>query len=186
MSSAGIFTKKLTNVFDNFKTSFYENKLQIAIICVIFITLIAVYYKKIVMPQIFRKFVENREFVLPQSDNTETNASTNILGGTLGTNAQGSESATLYYFYTDWCPMCKKAAPELKALKSETNGVVNGINIIFRDIDCDADSATADKFSITGYPTIKLVYRDKTYEYDAKPDRVVLTKFLTEIFNNPT
>ncbi len=81
--------------------------------------------------------------------------------------------------------MCKQANPELKALKSETNGVVNGVNIIFRDVDCDADTATADQFNITGYPTIKLVYKDKTYEYDAKPDRIVLIKFLNDIFSNP-
>lgn len=168
--SSNTFTAKLTNVFGTAKLGFMNHKLKIAVICVIFISLAAVYYKKIVVPQLSKKFVENREFIPPQED-----------------GAKGlDETATLYYFYTDWCPMCKKAGPEFKALKSETNGIVNGINIIFREIDCDVDSAIADTFSITGYPTIKLVYRDKTYEYDAKPDRVVLIKFLTEIFNNPT
>ena len=28
-------------------------------------------------------------------------------------------------------------------------------------------------------------FEDKIYEYDAKPDRVVLNKFLNEIFTNP-
>lgn len=159
----------IATAFEPVKTAIFAHKLKIAVVFVIFITLAAIYYKKIIMPQLSKKFVENREFISPQQK-TETE----------------SETATLYYFYTDWCPMCKKANPELKALKSETNGVVNGVNIIFRDIDCDADSATADKFSITGYPTIKLVYKDKTYEYDAKPNRVVLNKFLTEIFTNPS
>jgi thiol-disulfide isomerase/thioredoxin len=151
-------------LFESFKNTLVNHKLKIAVITLIFIVIIAVFYKKIITPQITKKFVENREFV-PKESETET--------------------ATLYYFYTDWCPMCKQANPELKALKSETNGVVNGVNIIFRDVDCDADSATADQFNITGYPTIKLVYKDKTYEYDAKPDRAVLIKFLNDIFSNP-
>lgn len=151
-------------LFESFKNTLVNHKLKIAVITLIFIVIIAVFYKKIITPQVTKKFVENREFV-PKESETET--------------------ATLYYFYTDWCPMCKQANPELKALKSETNGVVNGVNIIFRDVDCDADSATADQFNITGYPTIKLVYKDKTYEYDAKPDRVVLIKFLNDIFSNP-
>lgn len=151
-------------LFESFKNTLVNHKLKIAVITLIFIVIIAVFYKKIITPQVTKKFVENREFV-PKESETET--------------------ATLYYFYTDWCPMCKQANPELKALKSETNGVVNGVNIIFRDVDCDADSATADQFNITGYPTIKLVYKDKTYEYDAKPDRAVLIKFLNDIFSNP-
>jgi len=155
---------KLGNMFETLKITLVDHKLKIAVVSLIFVVLVAVYYKKIIAPQLTKKFVENREFI-PQETEPET--------------------ATLYYFYTDWCPMCKQADPELKALKSETNGVVNGINIIFRNVDCDADAATADKFNITGYPTIKLVYKDKTYEYDAKPDRVVLIKFLNDIFSNP-
>jgi thiol-disulfide isomerase/thioredoxin len=165
--------KKLTK-------NFMDHKFFIAIICVIFITIAAVYYKKIVMPQLLRKFVENREFIPPQ----ETDGSPRPGPGP-GPGPAPTETATLYYFYTDWCPMCKNAVPELKALKNETNSIVNGVNIIFKDIDCDVDSETAEKFKITGYPTIKLVYRKKTYEYDAKPDRIVLTRFLTEIFKNP-
>ena len=98
-------------LFESFKNTLVNHKLKIAVITLIFIVIIAVFYKKIITPQVTKKFVENREFV-PKESETET--------------------ATLYYFYTDWCPMCKQANPELKALKSETNGVVNGVNIIFR------------------------------------------------------
>ncbi len=159
-----MITEFIRNTFETFKITLLNHKLKIAVVSLIFIVIISVYYKKIISPQISKKFVENREFIPKESE---------------------SETATLYYFYTDWCPMCKQANPELKALKSETNGVVNGVNIIFRDVDCDADTATADQFNITGYPTIKLVYKDKTYEYDAKPDRIVLIKFLNDIFSNP-
>ena len=159
-----MITEFIRNTFETFKNTLLNHKLKFAVVSLIFIVIISVYYKKIISPQISKKFVENREFIPKESE---------------------SETATLYYFYTDWCPMCKQANPELKALKSETNGVVNGVNIIFRDVDCDADTTTADQFNITGYPTIKLVYKDKTYEYDAKPDRIVLIKFLNDIFSNP-
>ena len=91
----------------------------------------------------------------------------------------GPKTATLYYFYTTWCPQCKKATPEWKAIQSATNGVVKGKNIIFKEVDCDSDTATADQFNITGYPTIKLIYDDKTYEYDAKPRKRGLIKIFT-------
>ena len=73
------------------------------------------------------------------------------------------------------------AATEWEALQSATNGVVKGVNIVFKEVDCDSDTTTADEFNITGYPTIKLVYDDKTYEYDAKPQKEVLLKFLHEV-----
>mgnify|MGYP003326278171 FL=1 len=43
----------------------------------------------------------------------------------------------------------------------------------------------ADEFGITGYPTIKLVYLDKVYEYDAKPSSDVLMKFVSTTVKPP-
>lgn len=89
--------------------------------------------------------------------------------------------ATLYYFYTTWCPLSKKANPEWEALQTKTNGVVKDVNIVFKEVDCDQDAALADKFNVTGYPTIKLVYNGTTYEYDAKPNRDTLLQFLNSV-----
>ena len=58
-----------------------------------------------------------------------------------------------------------------------------GKKVIFRKIDCDDESFTevVDKFNITDYPTIKLEFENKIYEYDAKPDRNTLNQFLEAI-----
>jgi len=127
---------------------------------VIFLVISLLYYKRIVAPKLEKKFVENREFV-PEEPETKI--------------------ATLYYFYTTWCPLSKKANPEWQALQDETNSVVKGVNIVFKEVDCDQDTATADKFKIVGYPTIKLVYNDTTYEYDAKPNKDTLLQFLNSV-----
>ena len=55
---------------------------------------------------------------------------------------------------------------------------VNGVRINFMEVDCDKDTATANKFKIEGYPTIKLVNNGRIVEYDAKPDSDTLQQFL--------
>ena len=131
-------------------------------IAVIFLIVFVYYYKKTIKPQLERKFVENREFTPKHSESEK-------------------KMATLYYFYTTWCPLSKKANPEWEALQTATNGVVKGVNIVFKEIDCDKDVAVADKFEINGYPTIKLVYDGTTYEYDAKPNKDTLIQFLESV-----
>ena len=46
------------------------------------------------------------------------------------------------------------------------------------EIDCDKDTAIAEKFKVEGYPTIKLVRGNQVIEYDAKPDIDTLNQFL--------
>ena len=130
----------------------------IIIVATIFVALSIYYYKTIIEPKLNKKYISNKEFIPPDDE---------------------SKTATLYYFYTTWCPQCKKASPEWKAIQS--TDTVKGVNIVFKEVDCDSDPATADQFNITGYPTIKLVHDDKTYEYDAKPNKEVLLKFLHEV-----
>tara|TARA_Y100000389_G_scaffold201961_1_gene245990 strand:+ start:971 stop:1429 length:459 start_codon:yes stop_codon:yes gene_type:complete len=129
-------------------------------IALIFLVISLYYYRNTIFPKIEKTFVENREFV-PEEPETKT--------------------ATLYYFYTTWCPLSKKSNPEWKALQDSTNGVVKDVNIVFKEVDCDENAALADKFNINGYPTIKLVYNGTTYEYDAKPNRDTLLQFLNSV-----
>ena len=143
-----------------------NHRILIASILTIFLVFGIVYYYKVVLPKLNPKYVDNREF-LPKDQ------------------AEAGVNATIFFFYTDWCPLSKQARPEFDAFKENTEGSVEGVTLIFREINCDDDTATADKYKITGYPTIKLVYRDKIYEYDAKPDRDILNTFLTDIFKNP-
>jgi thiol-disulfide isomerase/thioredoxin len=97
-----------------------------------------------------------------------------------------SNKAELLFFYADWCPHCKAAKPIWNDLKSEyENKTINGYQIIFTEVDCSEETSEVEKlmnqYSVEGYPTIKLVKDGKVIEYDAKPSKETLTKFLETV-----
>jgi thiol-disulfide isomerase/thioredoxin len=99
-------------------------------------------------------------------------------------SSRGSgKEAELLLFYVDWCPHCKTAKPEWAQVKSEYEGkTINGYQIIFTEINCTNESPDVEKmmntYKIEGYPTIKLLKDGQIIEYDAKPTKDTLVKFL--------
>ena len=98
-----------------------------------------------------------------------------------------NKTATLMLFYVDWCPHCKTAKPEWDTLKSEYEGkTINGYNLSFIEYNCTNETAETaelmDKYSIEGYPTIKLVKDNQIIEYDAKPTKSTMEHFLNTVF----
>ena len=90
-------------------------------------------------------------------------------------------SVKIWFFFTDWCPHCKKAKTPWKEFRSaiEATGVYKGHRIYFEEVDCDKDpNGYASEYDVTSYPTIKLTYNNKTYDYDAPTDKETLRKFL--------
>ena len=63
--------------------------------------------------------------------------------------------------------------------------IKNGYQIIFTEVDCSEETAEVEKlmnqYSVEGYPTIKLVKDGQVIEYDAKPSKETLTKFLNTV-----
>lgn len=97
-----------------------------------------------------------------------------------------NKTATLMLFYVDWCPHCKTAKPEWESLKAEYDGkMINGYTINFMDYNCTNESPEItqlmDKYSIEGYPTIKLVKDNQIIEYDAKPSKSTMEQFLNTV-----
>ena len=137
-----------------------NKKILIVIGCsAIFICAAIFVFLTYVKPKLNKQYVANKEFT--KTDSTINN------------------QADLYFFYTSWCPHCKSAKPTWEKLKQEVgNSQINGTTVKFIEIDCDEDAATADKFKVEGYPTIKLVYKNQIIEYDAKPDVDTLKTFL--------
>lgn len=89
------------------------------------------------------------------------------------------ENAVIYYFYTEWCPYCKKAKPEWDKFKDVYGEqTVNGYKLEFKEVDADKDEDIANKFKVEGYPTIKLIKDGTIVEYDAKPKFETLEKFV--------
>ncbi len=137
-----------------------NKKILIVIGCsAIFICAAIFVFLTYVKPKLNKQYVANKEFTK--------------------TDSNFDSQSDLYFFYTSWCPHCKSAKPIWEKLKQDVgNSQVNGTTIKFIEIDCDQDSATADKFKVEGYPTIKLVHKNQIIEYDAKPDLDTLKTFL--------
>ena len=98
----------------------------------------------------------------------------------------GSKSATVYFFYTTWCPHSLSAIPEWeKIVEKYTHNDVNGYSIKFIDIDCTKESVEIEnminKYSIDGYPTIKMVKDDQVIEFNAKAKFDNIEKFLSSV-----
>ena len=97
-----------------------------------------------------------------------------------------SHKAELLFFYADWCPHCKAAKPIWNDLKAEyENKTINGYQVIFTEVDCSEETAEVEKlmnqYNVEGYPTIKLLKDGQVIEYDAKPSKETLTKFLNTV-----
>ena len=97
-----------------------------------------------------------------------------------------SQEAEVLFFYANWCPHCKAAKPHWNEVKNEYDGkTINGYTLKFTDIDCteetpDVKQAT-DEYEIEGYPTIKLIKDGQVIDYDAKPTKDTLEKFITTV-----
>jgi thiol-disulfide isomerase/thioredoxin len=102
---------------------------------------------------------------------------------TFTSSYDSEKQAELMLFYVDWCPHCKTAKPVWDELKTEyKDKTINGYNVLFTEINCTTETPEIEKliakFSIEGYPTIKLLKDGQVIEYDAKPTKDTLTQFL--------
>ena len=89
-----------------------------------------------------------------------------------------TKQCEMIYFYTTWCPYCKRARPEWDSFKEEWAGKkINGYLITFTEVDCDMNEASANKYDVKSYPTIKLVKEGEVYDFDARPTTDSLTQF---------
>lgn len=99
---------------------------------------------------------------------------------------QGDKTAELLFFFAEWCPHCKVAKPIWNELSEEyDNKAINGYKVTFTTVDCTQESAEVEKlmnqYSVEGYPTIKLLKDGQIVEYDAKPSKETLIKFLNTV-----
>ena len=96
------------------------------------------------------------------------------------------KQAELMFFFADWCPHCKAAKPIWNDLKTEyEDKTINGYKVTFTEVDCSEESPEIEKlmnqYNIEGYPTIKLLKDGQVIEYDAKPSKEMLNKFLNTV-----
>ena len=102
------------------------------------------------------------------------------------TSTDAKKEAEIILFYVDWCPHCKTAKPAWEEIKAQyENKTINGYTVIFTEINCTEETAEVEemmnKYSIEGFPTIKLLKDGQVIEYDAKPTKDTLDQFLNTV-----
>jgi len=160
-----------TGVFSKMKsiTSNMSNTTLIIIAAILLFSILSLfYYFYYVAPNMKPKYSHNSEESFGEN------------GMSQGKNAE------LLFFFTDWCPHCKTAKPIWNDIKSEyENKTINGYQVVFTEVDCSNETAEVEqmmnKYSVEGYPTIKLLKDGQVIEYDAKPTKETLTKFLNTV-----
>ena len=149
-------------------SSIFSDKPQVIltlIIMLLFIGLSVYLYYNVFIPIFNRDHQLNKEFI---SKNSSDNSN--------------KKEIIIMYFYTEWCPYCKKAKPEWDKFGSYINNYNNNndeeYHVTLLSIDCDKDVKTANKYKINGYPTIKLIKNEKVNDFDARPSKDSLVEFL--------
>jgi thiol-disulfide isomerase/thioredoxin len=158
----------LTEIYNSFiiiyKLILNDKKLLaiVSISLIIFIALSFYLYQVFIKPNISFSYVSNKEYV----------------NDTL--NENNNDDVLIMLFKTEWCPHCKQAMPEWNKFVNYINELNNTIDYNIRSsiIDCDKQEDIANKYNIDAYPSIILLYKNKTYEYDAKANMNNLIKFL--------
>lgn len=155
-----------SSYFSNVSSYMSGNSLVIIIALFLFLFIAGCYYYYYILPEMQAKYKPNNEKT--SSDNTSTS------------------SAEILFFYADWCPHCKTAKPIWNELKTEyENKTINGYKIIFTEVNCSEETTEVDKmmnqYNVEGYPTIKLLKDGQVIEYDAKPSKDTLVKFLNTV-----
>lgn len=142
-------------------------------ILIVFLLMTIYVFIKYALPLFNKQGKANREYNNGSSDVVNTNV------------------AEILFFKADWCPHCKKAAPEWNELKTNIPGgtKINGYVIKYNTVDCtdDKDPVAKEmlqKYKVDGFPTIKMVKGNDVIEFDAKPEAKTLETFIQSTLNN--
>lgn len=158
----------LRQIFDSliviYKSILNDKQLLFIIIIsfIIFFGLGFYLYNTIIKPNISFSYVTNKEYV----NNT--------------LDKDNNEDVLIMLFKTEWCPYCKSSMGEWNKFVNYIKELNQTIDYTIRTsvIDCDKQEDIANKYNIEAYPSIILLYKNKTYEYDASADKDNLIAFL--------
>jgi thiol-disulfide isomerase/thioredoxin len=161
-----MLTHKFNNYLENSKnalTGIIKDKKTLLLIIILAIIISGVFYfvyNNYIKNSIIKNHSLNKEFV-----SRDKNTTNDVL---------------ILFFYTEWCPYCKQSMPEINKFQDYIDGKNASANylITLTKIDCDKQSTLADKYKIEAYPTIKMIYKTKVYDYDAKPNKENLIQFM--------
>ena len=99
----------------------------------------------------------------------------------VASNNNNDENITILLFKTDWCPYCQKCLPEWNEFKTYIGNLDIDYAIFCEEVDGDNEKVKTEKYNIKGYPTVKLIYKHKVYDFDARVTKNNLIEFLNSI-----
>jgi len=155
-----------SDLFTKSKEFIMNNKLIIAG-TLIFIVIAIIIYIMVLAPKLKPKFSPNNETISEDSQS-------------------GQKTAELLFFYADWCPHCKVAKPVWEELKATyANKTINGYKVLFTSVNCTEETPETEKlinkYNVEGYPTLKLIKDNQVIDFEAKPTKDNIEKFLNTI-----
>lgn len=91
-------------------------------------------------------------------------------------------TATIYFFYTEWCGFSQKAMPEWEALEArlKETPVFGTTRVTAQRVNAERERALATLYQIEGYPTIKLETSSSLIDYSGKRTAEDLLAFLRD------
>jgi glutaredoxin len=90
------------------------------------------------------------------------------------------KDARLVLYGVRWCPHSKRMKAIWQHVKTKYDGkVINGYRLKVDYVDAEANKKEAKQQNVTGYPTVKLIRKDKTLVYSGGPVASQLDAFVT-------
>ena len=90
-----------------------------------------------------------------------------------------SQSYTIVEFYAPWCGHCKSLEPEWAAAAKKVSKLKPAV--LLAKVDADAHGDLAQKYGVSGYPTIKIFKDGKVAEdYDGPREAKGIVSFVKE------
>ena len=99
-------------------------------------------------------------------------------------NGMDESQAKFMFFYTPWCPWCKKAQQpwaSFKEMLKNSHYMYGGKKVVLEDINCDSDKGKSALYKITAYPTFKVETNMKVFEMSGKPTVENFRNFLKQV-----